>query len=113
MKAKDRKAIKFNYEGSDYTLEYTVASIRKMERDGFDFSSIDKHIVNAGYELFSGALIAHHNYIPPAERDKMYEQLCAVNGDGENLLEALAGMLSDEVEFLVNKPQGKIPWAMV
>lgn len=110
---KDRKTIQFTYDGVDYTLFYTVASVRKMERDGFNFAEMDKNIVNVGFDLFSGAFIAKHNYVPIPERDKMYQQLVGVNEKGQNLLECLAEMLKDELEFIVNKPQGNVPWAMV
>ena len=110
---KDRKTIKFSYDGIDYTLMYTVASVRKMERDGFNFAEMDKNIVNVGYDLFSGAFIAKHNYVPAAERDKMYQLLKTENEQGQNLLECLAEMLKDELDFIVNKPQGNVTWAMV
>ena len=112
MDARDRKSIKFSYEGVDYTLEYTVASVRKMERDGFDFTSMDKNIVNVGFDLFSGAFIAHHNYVPEKARDDMYLAVMAENEQGQNLLECLVDMLKDEMEFIVNRPKGNVTWTM-
>ena len=113
MKDKDRKSIAISYDGVDYTLMYTVASIRKMERDGFDFTNMDKNIVNVGFDLFSGAFIAKHNYVPEKLRDEIYLSLKPINENGQNLLEVLADMLKDELEFIVNKPQGNVNWAMV
>ena len=113
MKDKDRKSIAISYDGVDYTLMYTVASIRKMERDGFDFTSMDKNIVNVGFDIFSGAFIAKHNYVPEKLRDEIYLSLKPTNENGQNLLEVLADMLKDELEFIVNKPQGNVNWAMV
>ena len=113
MDTKDRRAIKVSYNGSDYTLEYTVASIRKMERDGFDFTNMEKNIVNVGFDLFRGAFIARHNYVPEKVRDEIYLALKSENDAGQNLLESLAAMLKDELDFIVNKPQGNVNWAMV
>lgn len=113
MDTKERKTIKFSVDGVDYTLLYTVASIRKMERDGFDFTAMEKNIVNVGYDLFSGAFIAKHNYVPKEERDRLYELLVTENEDGQNLIECLAKMMSEELNWIVNKPQGNVTWAMV
>lgn len=113
MDTKDRKSIKLSYDGADYTLEYTVASIRKMERDGFDFTNMEKSIVNVGFDLFRGAFIARHNYVPEKLRDEIYLSVKTENEKGQNLLECLADMLKDELEFIVNKPQGNVSWTMV
>lgn len=113
MESKDRKSIKISYDGVDYTLMYTVASVRKMERDGFDFTNMEKNIVNVGFDLFSGAFIAKHNYVPEKVRDEIYMSVKAENEQGQNLLECLADMLKDELEFIVTKPQGNVTWAMV
>ena len=110
---KDRKKIQFTFEGSDYTLEYTPQSIRKMDRDGFNLAEIDNHIVNAPYDLFSGAFIARHNYVPVKERERMYEALVNQNEEGDNLLEFLGEMLKDELEFIINKPSGNVNWVAV
>jgi len=112
MKDKDRKSIHISYDGVDYTLMYTVASIRKMERDGFDFTNMEKNIVNVGFDLFSGAFIAKHNYVPEKVRDEIYLAVKTENEQGQNLLECLADMLKDELEFIVNKPQGNVSWTM-
>lgn len=110
---KDRKKIKYTFDGVDYLLEYTPMSVRKMERDGFNFTDMDKNVINVGYDLFSGAFIARHNYVPKEDRDKMYEALQAENESGQNLLECLAEMLKDELDWIVSKPKGNVTWAMV
>lgn len=112
MKDRDRKSIKFTYDGVDYTLEYTVASVRKMERDGFDFANMDKNVVNIGFDLFSGAFIARHRHVPREIRDKIYMEMVTENGQGQNLLECLLDMLKDELDFIVDKPGGNVNWTM-
>ena len=113
MDTKDRKTIKLSYDGVDYTLEYTVASVRKMERDGFDFTHMEKNIVNIGFDLFRGAFIARHNYVPEKLRDEIYLAVKNENEQGQSLIECLAEMLKDELEFITNKPMGNVNWAMV
>lgn len=113
MDTRERKKITFSVDGVDYTLEYTVASVRKMERDGFDFAHMDEKIVNVGYDLFAGAFITHHNYVPREERDRLYELLVNENDKEESLIGTLADMLKDELEWIVNKPSGNVKWAVV
>lgn len=113
MDKRERNKIEFTDNGVDYTLEFTVASVRKMERDGFDFTKMEDNVINVPYDVFSGAFIAHHNYVPKEERDRLYELLVNENEEGQNLMECLANMLKDELEWIVNKPQGNVPWRMV
>lgn len=110
---RERKKISFTVDGVDYTLEYTPRSIRKMEADGFDFTKIESRIVNVGYDLFRGAFISRHPYVPVEERDRIYDLLLAENDDGESLIAALADMLKDELEWIMSKPQGNVKWAKV
>ena len=112
MADKQRKQIKFTIDGVDYTLEYTPRSIRKMDKDGFDFTAMESHIVNVPYDLFRGAFISRHNYVPIEKRDELYEQLVNNNEGGQNLLECLSEMLRDELDFIISKPQGNVNWTM-
>ena len=109
---KDRKTIKFTYEGIDYTLEFTPYSIRKMEKDGFDFTNMDKQVINLGYDLFRGAFISRHNYVPVEKRDEIYNALSAEDENGNNLIAILADMMKDEIDYIVSKPSGNVRWVM-
>ena len=113
MDKRERKKIEFTVDGVDYTLEFTVVSVRRMEREGFDFTKMEDNVINVPYDVFSGAFIAHHNYVPKEERDRLYEMLVNDNDEGQNLMECLANMLKDELEWIVNKPSGNVPWRMV
>ena len=108
----ERKHITFTADGVDYTLEYTPRTIRKMEQEGFDFTKMENMVINVPYELFRGAFISRHNYVPKEERDRLYELLVNENEDGQNLLECLSEMLKDEIEFITNKPKGNVSWVM-
>lgn len=113
MAEKQRNQIKFTVDGVDYTLEYTPRSVRKMEENGFDFSNMESHIVNVPYDLFRGAFISRHNYVPIEKRDELYEILKNTNIKGQSLLECLSEMLKDELEYIVSKPKGNVEWTMV
>lgn len=108
----DRKKISFTVDGVDYTLEFTPRSVRKMEENGFDFVNMESHIVNVPYDLFRGAFITRHNYVPVEKRDELYERLKNENINGQNLLECLSEMLKDELEYIVSKPKGNVEWTM-
>ena len=113
MDTRERKKIVFSIDGVDYTLEYTVASVRKMERDGFNFAKMEDNVINLPYDLARGAFIAHHNYVPADERDRIYEKLVSENESGQSLLNELANMLKDELEWINSKPSGNVAWRMV
>ena len=108
----ERKQITFTVDGVDYTLEYTPRTIRKMEQDGFNFNKMEDRIINTPYDLFSGAFISRHNYVPKEERDRLYELLVNENEDGSNLMDCLAEMIREEIDFIANKPKGNVNWAM-
>lgn len=109
---KARKTITFTVDGVDYTLEYTPRSLRKMEQEGFDFTNMEHMVLNVPYELFRGAFIARHNYVPKEERDRLYELLVNENDEGQSLLECLSDMLKDEIEYITSKPKGNVTWVM-
>lgn len=110
---RDRKRLQFTVDGIDYTLEYTPQSIRQMEDDGIDFDKMDTRIVNTPYDLFRGAFIARHNYVPMKKRDEIYDLLADTDENGTNLITALAEMLKNEIEWMSKKPKGNVRWAMV
>ena len=111
---REHKRILFtSSDGVDYILEYTPLSIRKMEQSGFNFTKMEDNIINVPYDLFRGAFIAKHNYVPVEKRDELYDELVADNDAGQNLLECLGEMLKDEIDFITTKPRGKVKWEMV
>lgn len=111
-KERKRSQIKFTVDGVDYVLEFTPRSIRKMEDDGFDLTNIDKRVINSGYDLFRGAFISRHNYVPMSKRDELYDELAANNESEQNLVKCLADMLVEEIEYISSKPQGNVSWVM-
>ena len=56
------KTLNFNYQGKDYTLEYTRESVKQMEREGFVANDIVTKPMLTLPKLFAGAFKAHHKY---------------------------------------------------
>ena len=69
--------------------------------------------MNIGYDIFSGAFIKHHNYVPRKKRDELYESVLMENEEGQNLIQVLADMLKDELEDIISKPRGNVSWTVV
>ena len=105
--------IEFEYDGTPIVLEYTADSLKKMEADGFDFSSIEKKIFTAPGEIFCGAFIANHPGIPKKDRMKMYEDLQAENDEtGDSIMDAIGQMLAEAVDE-ITRPRGNVRWRIV
>ena len=51
--------INFDYEGKHYCLEYTPATIKRMEAAGFDISEIATKPQTRIEQLWAGAFMAH------------------------------------------------------
>lgn len=101
--------IKFSYEDVDYTLEFTAASLKKMEREGFDFIGMTKRILSAPEELFKGSFIANHSDVPNAKRMEIYEALTNTCEEGESLNEVIGAMISEAIENITNR-SGNTAW---
>ena len=57
------KTIKINFEGTEYTLEFTRKSIETMERQGFVVGDIADKPMSTLPTLFAGAFLAHHRFV--------------------------------------------------
>ena len=108
---KDHKTtISFEYDGKEYTLEYTASALKQMERQGFKFAKLDEIVLTAPLELFIGAFNANHKNTPRKLREEIYEQLCETEEGGEALTEVIGSMLSEAIEEL-NSHRGNIKWS--
>lgn len=102
------KQLSFNYDGKDYTLEFTRNSVKTMERNGFVADNIDTMPMTVLPELFAGAFLAHHRFEKRNVIDEIYEGL-------ENkpaLIEKLSEMYNDTISTLLSEPdEGKnVKW---
>jgi len=103
------KTINFNFEGTDYTLEYTRASVATLEKQGFNISDIsDKPLVTLP-TLFAGAFLAHHRFVKRDVIDKIYAKMT----NKMDLVMRLAEMYNEPIEALVDEPEeseGNLTW---
>lgn len=103
------KTITFNFEGTDYTLEFTRRSIETLERGGFDINDLNAKPVTTLPALFAGAFLAHHRLAKKETIDRIFARM----QDKVELLEKLAQMYSEPLESLMGEPEeqaGNLSW---
>lgn len=103
------KTISFDYKGTKYTLEFTRASIRALENQGFKLSDIEDKPMSTLPTLFAGAFYAHHRFIKPA----VIEEIFDIMPDKMDLITKLGEMYNEPIEALVDDPEdneGNLNW---
>lgn len=103
------KQIIFQFEGKDYTLEFTRKSIETMERQGFIVSEITEKPVSTLPVLFAGAFIAHHRFVKKDVIDRIFDKLT----NKEELIGKLAEMYNEPIMALMDDPEeseGNVEW---
>lgn len=69
------KQITFEYEGKEYTLEFTRESIKQMEREGFVLEDVARKPMLTLPIFFAGAFKAHHKFDTKQKKiDEMFEK---------------------------------------
>lgn len=104
------KTIKFSFEGTDYTLEFTRKSIETMEKQGFILSTVADKPISVLPTLFKGAFLAHHKFV----RTEVVEKIFAKMTNREQLFTTLVDMYNEPIVALMNEPaddEGNISWA--
>lgn len=103
------KTITFNFEGKEYTLEFTRSTIKTMERQGFVISDIATKPMTTLPVLFAGAFLAHHRFIKQEVIEKIFAKLT----DKDLLVEKLAEMYNEPIEAMMEEPEedeGNLSW---
>lgn len=102
------KTIKFTHNEEEYILEYTRASIVKMEGDGYSMSDMQTKPFTMLPLLFKYAFYAHHK----KTSDKKIKELYNLFTNKQDLVAKLAEMISDTFETLFEEPEEKnaIKW---
>lgn len=97
------KSIKINYDGIDYTLEYTRKAVEEMEDAGFVLREVTKRPATNFPVLFEGAFLAHHRYAIRTQglMEKIYKSL----PDKQELMKKLIQMYGDTVDSLFDDPE--------
>lgn len=103
------KQINFEYDGNEYTLEFTRKSIEQMERQGFVASEITEKPMLTLPALFAGAFLAHHRYLKREIIDKIFDKFT----NKQELIGKLAEMYNEPILALMDEPEeseGNIQW---
>lgn len=103
------KQIKFEYEGQEYTLEFTRKSIETMERQGFVADDIVNKPMSTLPALFAGAFVAHHRFI----KKELVNEIYAKMTNKQELIEKLAEMYNEPILTLLEEPEenaGNVKW---
>lgn len=94
------KQIRFEYQGKQYTLEFTRRSIEIMERQGFNVNDITDKPMTTLPALFAGAFLANHRWVKREIIDEIYEQM----SNKQELLQKLSEMYNEPLEALMEDP---------
>lgn len=103
------KQITFTYNDIDYTLEFTRATVKKMEREGFVTDDVSKYPMTMMPKFFAGAFLAHHRWTRQAVIDEIFNNF----PDKEQLFEKLVEMYNEPLNTLVEDPEDegkKVNW---
>lgn len=112
----NRTTIQFEYNGTAYTLGYTIASLKRLEKSGFSFGNLEDHLLTAQEDLFCAAFDAFHKNVPRNERMAIYKEFANSEGGEEG---ETANTLSDILFRMVNEvieemsPKGNVKWKTV
>jgi hypothetical protein len=105
------KKIRINYEGKEYTLEFTKNTVRAMQANGFDISKIDTSPNVVIPDLFAGAFRKNHPFI---KADVLADIYANLKGKAE-LISTLAEMYSEPAIGLFEDPEESeknVSWTM-
>ena len=103
------KQLRFEYDGKDYTLEFTRKTVTEMERNGFVANDISDKPMTILPALFEGAFLAHHRF---AKKDQIQEMFSKMTNK-EELIGKLAEMYNEPIAALVEEPEeneGNVSW---
>lgn len=101
--------IVLTHEKKEYELEYSRATARTMESQGFDINEITAKPMTMIPLLFSGAFIKNHKGIKRSLIDEIFEEI----GDKTSLIEALMEMYAETLGALTDNREGNVSWAVV
>ena len=114
MQNSNKTKIEFDYAGKHYVLEYTAASLKKMERSGVKFSKLDEMVFSAPEILFRGAFYANHPSESPVTIHEIYKALKRTADDEEpkydedgNEVDELISAIGSMLEEAINEWKGR------
>lgn len=103
------KIITLNYEGTEYTLEFTRKTIEQMEHQGFKVTEIADKPASTLPVLFAGAFLAHHRMVKREVIDALFNKI----PNKTDFIQKLAEMYNEPLEALLDEPkesEGNLEW---
>ena len=105
--------ITFEANGKEYKLELNAATVKRLERNGFDFSNIGARQLNATEDLFVAAFEMHHPAVRRDQRLELFRALCNygtadTEAEAPEIAEALYKMAAEAIDNI--KPAGNVAW---
>ena len=95
--------INIEYNGNDYTLEFTRNAVKQMEQQGFVLEKISEQPMTMVPMLVYGAFTKNHKGIKRSLVDEIYEHISDKIGDGDNgFIHALLEMYAETVNILTD-----------
>lgn len=95
------KQLNFEYQGKEYILEFTRATVKEMEREGFKSADVINKPMLTLPKLFAGAFKAHHRYTKAKIIEEMFDKFTNKNV----LIDKLAEMYVEPIETLMEEPE--------
>lgn len=99
------KQIILTYQDTEYTLEFTRASIQKLEARGFNITEVKTKPMTYLPLIFAGAFVAHHPYVKQETVNAIFEKI----KDKGGLFDKLAEMYNDPLETML-ETEGNLDW---
>lgn len=99
------KQIILTYKDEEYTLEFTRASIQKLEARDFDINEVRRKPMTYLPLIFAGAFVAHHPYVKKEVVDAIFAQI----KDKAGLFDKLGEMYNDPIEAMLDN-EGNLEW---
>lgn len=103
------KQITFEFQGKNYTLEFTRKSIETMEKQGFIATDIAEKPMSTLPALFAGAFLAHHRFTKREVIDEIFDKMT----NKEDLIGKLSEMYNEPIMALMEEPdddEGNVEW---
>ena len=101
--------IRVSFNDEDYTLEYTRATAKAMEKGGFDINEIGSQPNTMIPLLFAGAFLCHHRKAKEETINAIFNKMT----NKEALITKLVEMYAETVTSLLEDPeeeQGNASW---
>lgn len=95
--------LRFEYDGKEYTLEFSRKTVADAERGGFTIDDITEHMMVRVPELFYYAFKMHHPFIKKTDTDKILFE--GFGGLTNEELKRLGDLYAEPYNSLINKEE--------